>query len=100
MPDDRSLTEKLEAMANQTVSPNEAEVARLMLERLQARAGRAKSTGALSREDILAAPDRDSPAASVRVYHRGMWYVLDEDDEIILENGDVLQTTRTVRWDL
>jgi hypothetical protein len=58
MPDDRSKIEKLESMAAQTASPLEAEVARLLLERLEGYRARAESLRVLRREDVLAHPDR------------------------------------------
>lgn len=83
MPDDRSLTEKLEAMAAQTVSPNEAAVARTLLERLQAGTARAETPGLLSREAILGAEDDLSVlgSRSKRVVWRGMTFILDEWDD-------------------
>ena len=58
MPDDRSRIEKLEAMAAQSASPAEAEVARLLLESLEGYRARIESPRALTRADVLARPNR------------------------------------------
>jgi len=54
---ERSRREKLETMATQAASPAEAEVARILLERLYGDWARKKTPGILGRDDILGAPD-------------------------------------------
>lgn len=57
MPDERSLVQKLRTMADQSASPQEAEVARAMLARLAATAPRIETRPVLTRESILGASD-------------------------------------------
>lgn len=83
MPDDRPLREKLLAMANQTVSPHEAEIAREALERLDAAAGPRKTPGVLTRDDILGSPESETPVRSIRFYSPSAktWILIDVDAE-------------------
>ena len=64
MADNRPLVAKLEAMAQQTVSPHEADVARGLLEKLVANRANPETRRSMSRADILGAPD-DFGAGSV-----------------------------------
>ncbi len=77
MADDRSKREKLEAMASQNVSPNEADVARHLLDRLPA-------PRTLSRDEILAHPDTRVPSRPRRFYDPNLrvTMILDDDDPI------------------
>lgn len=81
MPDERSLLEKLAAMAAQvSQSPHEAEQARLLLERLQAGSARVQSPRVLTRAEILGADDVVSgPRATRSYYWQGYWIVEDID---------------------
>ena len=80
MADNRSLIEKLRAMADQDASPREAEVARRVLARLGGAPDRKETPRGLSRESILAQPDRDSPREIVHVRVGGEWVALDRDE--------------------
>lgn len=84
MPDDRSLIEKLQAMATQTSqSPHEAETARYLLERLQAGTARTETGRVLTRAEILGTEDVVSGGrTSRRVYWQGYWINVDEDEGI------------------
>lgn len=66
MSDDRTKRQKLEAMAAQSASPAEAEVARELLRRLDGPVKAGQSGRLLSRDAILASPDRDSAGGTVR----------------------------------
>lgn len=104
MPDDRPLIEKLQSMANQTVSPDEAEIAREMIKRMlgmeepeeEYEKGRSvfqsdNDTRVLSREAILATPDRDKIGGTVRMQAKsGVWYTIDLDEMNIDITPDVL----------
>lgn len=76
--DTRTRREKLEAMASQTVSPNEADNARRLLDA----APPPETSKVLTRDAILATPGRNAPATAVRVYDRalGAYVVVDVDD--------------------
>jgi hypothetical protein len=83
MPDDRPLRDKLLAMASQTTSPAEAEVARAILARLHPiPAPRGETPGGLTRAAIFGAPDRTGPAIRAYRVHMpsGWWVTLDEDE--------------------
>lgn len=86
MPDDRPLREKLLAMANQTASPHEAEIAREALERLDAAAGPRKTPGVLTRDDILGSPESETAGRTLRFYSRSakMWITVDPDEAELL----------------
>ena len=97
MADTRSLVEKLEAMARQTSSPLEAEVARSMLESLAGTRARKKTPGVLTREAVFDSSDRDSPARGVRVrMPSGYWIHLDEDQ---VAWGQVISADLQYRFD-
>lgn len=74
MSDNRTLIAKLAAMAAQTVSPREAEIAQAFLARLK--------PGALTRTAILDAPDRrDISKGEVAIrMPLGYWLLLAEED--------------------
>lgn len=76
------LREKLEAMAGQTEqSPHEAEIARLLLAKLDASAKRGETPGVLSRAAILAQPGVTGPRQAVRIrYPSGTWVHLYADE--------------------
>lgn len=79
MPDERTLVEKLTAMANQTASPEEAIVARRMLARLKAR-GPQKDPRVLTREEILEGTPTQMKPRGLRVkFPDGTWVHMDED---------------------
>jgi hypothetical protein len=82
MSDDRSLIEKLEAMAAQDESPEEAEVAAAILARMQSRRSshKGESTKSLTRERIMAAPNATSLQRAVRLHMGGTVYLFDEQD--------------------
>lgn len=82
MPDDRPLREKLEAMAADRSSPQEADVARVMLENMPGPQPRIKTRRILTREAVMAAPDRVSSArheVAVR-FPSGRWVQMYEDE--------------------
>lgn len=87
MSDTRTLLQKLEAMSTQNVaSPYEAEIARRILGKPRGSGRTAETQRVLSREEILGAPDRDSPVAGVkRVRLDGIWYELDADEIELLK---------------
>jgi hypothetical protein len=82
MADNRPLREKLLAMAAQTNSPEEAQIASAILLRLsRVSAVGTETPQALTRSAILAAPDSSRPsqrAFRVRM-PKGTWLLLDED---------------------
>lgn len=81
MSDNRSLREKLEAMANQTASPDEAEIARAMLAERFASRDNPESPRVLTREQIFAAPDRKTQGGTMRFRTKGgTWYTIDVDE--------------------
>lgn len=82
MPDARTLRQKLEAMANQTASPQEAEVARAMLANLPETRGGNETRRVLTREEILAAPSHTPTirrGIAVR-FPTGRWVHMFEDE--------------------
>lgn len=103
MPDERTTIEKLEAMANQTASPEEADVARSMLAAMRSRlagsGARPKSARVLGREDVMAAPDRDFGGVrrGVRVrFPSGTWMHMYQDEV----DWELVETHRMpYRWD-
>lgn len=92
MGDERSLKEKLLAMANQSASPAEAEVARAMLETLAGAQARIESRRLSMREAILASPDRViGPRRVVEVrFPSGQWVEMFEDEA----DWELIQTRR------
>lgn len=84
MPDNRPLRAKLEAMANQSISPAEAEIARAILVKLHPVPARGIETRAgLTRAAVLATPDRSGPALrAYRVRMPGGWWALLDEDEV------------------
>lgn len=87
MPDDRSLEEKLRAMATQTeVSPHEAEMARNILGRLDQSRKAGQTAGRLTREAILAQPEDSGrrPGAVIRVKIGRDWIVVDADEYAVI----------------
>lgn len=81
MPDDRSLVEKLQAMASQTAqSPHEAAMAASLLERLQAGTARIETTRALTRNDIMRAEDVVSGPRRTRRYEWGGYTIVEDID--------------------
>ncbi len=72
MPDDRTRREKLEAMADQTVSPNEAQIARRLLAEMAAATSstRARVDDFLSQMTFEYAPD-GAGGLSIRVHSHG-----------------------------
>lgn len=81
MPDTRSLEEKLQAMADQTISPNEAELAREALARIEANRANSETPAERLRRQILGAPDV-SDGRSIRFYSasRRQWVTLSESE--------------------
>jgi hypothetical protein len=77
--DYRTRREKLSAMAEQTVSPREAEIARRLLSEMTETP--TLVSGELTRESILAQPNTRHHGAE-RVYDPilGAWVILDTDD--------------------
>jgi hypothetical protein len=84
VPDDRSLRVKLEAMASQSISPTEAEIARAILAKLHpVAAPRTESPVGLTRAAVLASPDSlDAPVRAYRVRMPGGWWALLDEDEV------------------
>jgi hypothetical protein len=93
MADYRSKIEKLEAMASQTASPQEAEVAGRLLERLRGTQGRVETPRRLTREDIKARPDRRHSSVTVTIRTRSGTYTFSEDEASIIFEGAAF-----VRW--
>jgi hypothetical protein len=75
MADNRSRRAKLAAMAAQSVSPREAEIARHLLETAIPRT-------TLDRDAILGQPNERAGVRSYRLWDasRGIWLIVDEDD--------------------
>lgn len=81
MPDERTLVEKLRAMAEQAASPREAAVARRLLERLAGSGAHPQTPGIVSRESVLSTPDRDSHRGTLRYRTKGgTWVTVDIED--------------------
>lgn len=81
MPDNRPLREKLEAMANQTDSPEEAEIARAIIMNMIGVHEDKKDPRVLTRDDILGTPDRESAGKTMRYRTKsGVWYTIDLDE--------------------
>lgn len=101
MPDDRPLREKLEAMANQTASPQEAEVARLMLQSIDRSKAPVQSTRILTRADVLAQPSSHRPIPVTIRMSDGTLLTVDVDypwqAEMVRRMYDVRVTLRTWR---
>jgi hypothetical protein len=75
--DTRSKREKLQAMASQTSSPREAEVARRLLESLP-------PPRTLTRDDIMGKPDVRAPSRPRRYFDPSLrvTVILDADDPV------------------
>jgi hypothetical protein len=73
--DSRSRRAKLAAMAAQSASPREAEIARRLLETTP-------PSRTLDRDAILGQPNERAGVRSYRVWEpsRGVWLIVDEDD--------------------
>jgi hypothetical protein len=73
--DARTRRAKLKAMAQQSSSPREAEVAARILARLP---------GTISRDEILGTPDERANVGTKRIYdeHLRAWVVLDADEVV------------------
>lgn len=109
MPDDRPLLEKLRAMADQTESPDEAEIAREMIKRMlsmetpeeeykrrrsvfQSENDSRVLNQVLSREDILGTPDRGHIGGTVRMQTKsGTWFTIDVDEMSISIQADAIE---------
>lgn len=99
MPDDRTLLEKLQAMADQTASPDEAEIAREMIKRMLGMADirtmdSVRDRGkVLSREAILeGTPDREKIGGTVRMQTKsGTWFTVDVDEMDISIMADKIE---------
>ena len=99
MPDSRSLRAKLLAMASQSASPQEAAIARAMLENMPASAGGIETRRVLTREAILTSPAvaRAGPRRGVAVrFPTGRWVHMYEDEA----NWELIESYRLPwRWE-
>lgn len=95
MPDDRSLIEKLEAMAaaDSGASENERRMALAALRRLHRIAAPRTETGRVLTRDSILAQDEDSrpKRPAVRVNIRGVWVTLDGEDWPVSEVKDMTE---------
>ena len=78
MTDSRSRRAKLAAMAAQSASPREAEIASRLLEMMP-------PSKTLDRDAILRQPNERAGVRSYRVWEpsRGVWLIVDEDDSAL-----------------
>lgn len=98
MPDDRPLSVKLRAMAEQDASPQEAAIARRILSKLGSSVPPSKLSPAartdesprvLGREAILGSPDRTRQHGTVQVRINGLWVTLDKDEATLVRSLDL-----------
>lgn len=86
MADERSLRQKLQAMADQTASPEEAEVARYLLAKLS----ETGSGRVLTRDEILGAPDRKTQGRTMTFRtSKGTVYTIDMDEYDVVFVKDI-----------
>lgn len=86
MPDNRTRMEKLRAMASQTEqSPEEAKVARQLIQQIMAASPINGDGRVLSAEEILGTPDRESVGGSMRIRTKGGgWATIDVDEMTVV----------------